>query len=199
MPHANRNMIGRLATLHAVAMGLCTGVVVATGVAAAIAFPTMRDLNPTLPSLEGLDDQWMLVAGQVMARVFSATAVVELLCLTIAAIAFVSEIALSPRPRRGRSLAVRSVALLALVIVYAHNLGVLQPRMNTNFQNIFTSAEQGDLAGAKSARAAFGADHPAASRELGAIAALSLVGALMSGWSIGHKDDRETCDPASAH
>ena len=167
-----------------VALGLAAGAVVTIGVVAAIAFPTMRDLNPTLPGLEGLDDHWMLAAGMILTQGFNATSTIVGVCLAVASIAFVSEVFFAPRPRQKLALALRLITLLALLAVFAHNWGVVQPRMNTNFQNLFASARSGDFDAARTFRAAFDADHPAAGRELGAIAILSFAGAILSGFSV---------------
>lgn len=168
-----------LAVVHAAAMGLCAGVIVATGVAAAIAFPTMRTLAPTLPDYAAVDEHWMIAAGSVMIRVFSVATVIAAVCVVIGLLSSSCEL-LRARHRRGVAVALRGGALVLLIGVMTHFTGFVLPRMNRAFNDFRQAAVAGEIERAEASRSAFSEDHPLASRELGAIAVLSLATSILA-------------------
>lgn len=181
---------GVLNTIHGVCLALACGVVIATGVAAAVAFPTMRDLDPTLADLASVDDHWMIAAGSVMARVFVVTAVIAGGAIAVSVVAFLMHFLREKRRGLGAT-AVRLLTLAALVAVFTHYSASLLPDMNNTFNDFVSAAREGDGDRAAALRAEFDAHHPVASRELSAIAALSLVAALLSAWPL-HRRGRST-------
>ncbi|RMH26000.1 MAG: hypothetical protein D6693_07970 [Planctomycetota bacterium] len=180
-PVPRPDTLGR--TLDATAVGALAfgaGVIAATGLAAALAFPTMRDLDPTLPGLGVAGDHWMIAAGSVMAPVFTIAVAVAGIAVALAGLVWVG------RTLRGgasaAALVVRGVAILAALAVVGYAQFVLLPRMNHNFASFLAAARTGDAPAAEGFRDAFDRDHPASSRALGAIVTLTLVAAGAHAW-----------------
>jgi len=153
-----------------VLFALLCGAVGMTGVAAAIAFPTMKALGPTLgayPMYHGV--HWTLAAGEVMRRVFAVSDIVMIVCAVLAALALSGAFAI--RIRRARPSPtqwVRVLLALALLGVIGYQAMSLRPRMNTELLAYLDAAQVGDAATADFHRANFSALHPSASRTLGA-------------------------------
>jgi len=167
-----------LAALSVGAPAFAAGVIVATGVAAAIAFPTMKTLDPSLPGFAAVPDHWMIAAGRVMAPIFTITVAGAVLAMALATLAWALQVL---RAQFGvRVLLVRGVALLLTLAVAGHLQFALLPRMNANFATFLAAARAGDTNAALTARDAFDQDHPSSGREFGAVAALALVCAGLS-------------------
>ena len=159
---------GAVETVALVALGLWTGALLTTGAAAAITFPTLRDLAPTLPGFPGAppEQHWALAAGQIMNRVFGLTDVIGLVALSVTAGAMLGLRALRwPRPRGVVRFA--RLALLGLGIgVAGYTMLVLRPTMDADLRAYWAAAEAGEADLAAAARASFEALHPHASRVL---------------------------------
>ncbi len=163
------------------ALAFAAGLIGATGAAAAIAFPAVRDLDPAVPGLDAIGDHWMIVAGSVMAPVFSIVVAAAGVAVAFATLLWVLQVL------RGRSasraLVTRGVALLLTLAVAGYTQIILIPRMDTNFAGFLAAARSGDEAETRRLRDAFDADHPTSSRSLGAVFALSLLSAGLTVWA----------------
>lgn len=180
-PHANTTLDRAILVGQSGALAFAAGLIGATGAAAAIAFPTMRDLAPDIPGLESVGDHWMIAAGSVMAPVF--TVVVSLAAAAIALATLLWVVQTLRGRSASRALVTRGVALLVTLAVAGHSQIVLVPRMNANFNGFLAAARNGDDAEVRRLRDAFDADHPVSSRSLSAIFALSLVSAALTIWA----------------
>jgi len=154
-------------------------IVVVSGLTAAIAFPAMKALGPQLPDYPaGVADHWKIAAGQIANPVFTVALRVEVVCGVIAIAC-----ALAGMRRSSRTLGL-TIGLAPLTIAagaLAYHWIVLAPRMAAALDRFLALAKAGDP-GAAVFRAAFDADHPAASTTLGIIAcslALTLVALLL--------------------
>lgn len=171
--------------VHLAAVSLWLGATVMTGVAAAIAFPTTRDLAPALPDFSQYPtDHWMIAAGMVMNKVFAVLDYASVALAVIAAQALV--IAAMPcRLRLGApSSIVRLLALVTAVGALAYSLFMLRPAMNAHLRDFHAHAMAGRIAEADTARAAFDALHPPASNALSVIAAALVVLVIAGVWSL---------------
>ncbi len=189
---SKRSALRILDLVQASALSVCVGVVFTTGVAAAVAFPMMRNLDPSLPSFESVSDHWLIAAGSIMARIFNIAATIEGAALIVAALALMISISIAKAPKNRIALFIR-VGLLALTMaIYIHYRAVLTPRMNGNFSSFLAAAQDHDTETAQTFREAFGADHPTSSKELGAIGLLSLLSAISVGLPITRRRESET-------
>jgi len=179
-------MIRRLLpAIHTWALGLWFGSLVMTGIAAAVLFPTLKQLDPTLgayPLYTG--EHWMLAAGRVAERLFFASDIIGFGCAGVAIFSLAIGGFLGDRPWRQVLGALRITLIAAIVLVLSYQLMVLGPRMNTNLRTYWMAAATGGEAGnaaAATAATAFRADHPTAQTVLGVLTALVGVTLLLAG------------------
>ncbi|MEM9166604.1 MAG: hypothetical protein AAGB48_06220 [Planctomycetota bacterium] len=158
--------------VHIVAAGLWAGVVIATGAAAAIIFPTVRGLEPTVgtyPNYSG--EHWRLLAGQVAARLFAVGDIVQFICAMLTGVSL-AIIALQRDAWASRTIILARLTVYAAVLMLvAYAVLVLGHRMNTNLAEYWAAAKIGDNQTAASARQAFQKDHGPASAVMGSTAA----------------------------
>jgi hypothetical protein len=167
--------VGSLEIAHIACLSMWAGSLAMTAVTAAIAFPTMKELNPTLPSFAAYpDDHWVIAAGQVMERVFTASDIGQLALAILACVLFVP-LALSKRLSRGL-MAARAVVLAALLVSLLEYTFVMRPQMTSDLMAFWAAAKAGELEAANAARAAFDEAHPLASARL----SVHLAGVLLA-------------------
>lgn len=158
-------LAARAELAHVAALGLWLGVLALAGAAAAIIFPTMKSLQPTLGAYAAFDgEHWKLAAGLVQARVFAVT---DTICAVVAVVACVSLAIAWFRAEFGTWVGrARIVAVVVACIALGNQLFVLGPTMSQNVRRYWNEAAAGNNQVAEQARQAFEADHPAASRTL---------------------------------
>lgn len=165
--------------IHLGALGLWCGATLAVGAAAAVAFPTMRDLDPSLPDFSQLPDgHWSIAAGQVMNPVFHlldwASVVlsgISIATLVIGAILGVVRLA-------SVSGVLRTVALIGATGVLLISAFVVRPEMDAQLAAYLQAGRAGDVETAFEHKDAFDALHPRASMLIATtlvLAALSYV------------------------
>ncbi len=173
---------------HAAALAVWFAAVVGAGLTAALVFPEMRSLEPTLgayPEYGG--EHWRLGAGRIAARGFLIADAVQLAAAIVAVATLVGTILLGLPARRVSTL-LRVVftggaaTLLAVLFFY------LAPRMNAPLRGYWEAAAAGDTGRAERLAADFGAYHGAASNLYTALALLTLASLLVAVWSIARGD-----------
>lgn len=172
-----------LQVVNVTSLGLWLGAMVMTGVAAAVTFPTVKKLAPTLASHASYTgDHWLIVAGRVAAKIFAINDVIQIVCAFLAT-ATLGMIVI-PRMRDGRSvpLGLRVATQAVALAIACYYLFVLSPEMIANLTNYWKAAEVGDNARAAAFQAAFDADHPTASRIMGATAIAVLASLIAAAW-----------------
>ncbi|MDX2116186.1 MAG: hypothetical protein SFZ24_11300 [Planctomycetota bacterium] len=163
-----------LAGLHVGVLGVWAGTLLTAGLAAALAFPRMRALEPTLGVFAGMrEHHWSIAAGHVANPLLSAVVVGQAVLAGAALATFVGA-----RWRGGRVLmAVHGVALGCACLLAAGHAAVLQPAMARELEAYWSAARAGDDAAALPHKEAFDALHPAASRMMiGALACTLAAG-----------------------
>lgn len=172
----------RASILNAAALGLWAGALAMTGVSAALIFPTMKALDPSLPLYAAHpQDHWMIAAGDVAARQFRVLGIVEAVLALVAVASML--VIMATKAARGR---VSTIVRAAMVIVAGALLCgqslLLQPRMDRNLSAYRLAAREGDGAAAATAKAAFDADHPLASGLMQARLGAVVLGAVACVW-----------------
>ena len=164
-------------TVHLTAIGVWLGAVVATGVFAAIVFGATRELDPTVPAFSAYQGSHAdLIAGFVQNRVFVAVDAAQFVCGFLALASLIGLLTVGKLPLNRWSSGLRIVGVALAMGALSYYLLVLTPRMTQNVQLYWSAAEAGDADAAAKHKAAFDADHPAASTSLKAVAgALSLA------------------------
>lgn len=168
-------------TVYICALGLWLGALVMTGVAAAVTFPALKSLTPTLPAFAAYPNtdaaHGVIAGGHVVSRLFLISDAIQFACLCVAIVTTLVVFIglrrrnLSPPP----AFVVRAALIGLLVAVLAYQLFVLAPGMKTTLMRFWSLAQKGDVAGADAARAAFDADHPIASTVMAVSAAAVAV------------------------
>lgn len=161
--------------LYFLLLGLWIGSLVLSAASAAVVFPLMRALGPSLPKFAPLPDgHATLLAGRLMATVFFMQDLIELLaCAGVVAILFM-HLAVFRMPARSPSNVVRLLAAAVLLASVSYEVFVLAPRMNDHLRHYWSAAETGETDRAQVERTAFLADHPQATRMM-----LITLGALV--------------------
>lgn len=164
--------------VHVLALGIWTGALVMTAIAAGLIFKTAREIKPTLPEFAGYHgDHALLTGGKIASRLFLAVDIIQFACGGLA-ILTLGLLLIFGRERMGRlHAALRVITLTLPLCVLMFYLFVLSPRMTQNLRDHWDAAAQGDQARADASKAAFDADHPTSSTALSATVVL-LLGAI---------------------
>lgn len=178
----------RLNAFHLAALGVWCGALLMTGVAAAVLFPTMRDLDPALPGYAAYPSPHApIAAGHAAARVFAISDFVQ---WTAAVFAVGSLFWLLFAERRAGERA-RPVALIGAALVLTasgltvYQATVLSPRMDRHMRAYWAAAEAGRIDEATRNKAAFDDDHPRASRAMQQSLAGVSIALVLGCWSAG--------------
>jgi len=178
----------RASALHFASLGVWLGALGMAGVTAAVLFPTMRELDPTLPAFASYTEpQWAIAAGHAAARVFAISEVVQWVTggLALGSLIF----ALWRRARAGFRVGPAGGIRVALVVVAVtltcYQALVLGPRMDRNMHAYWNAARAGEVAAALEHKRAFDADHPRASRAMSQTFAAIALALALGCWSAG--------------
>lgn len=175
-------------TMAILVLSLWLAALLGAGGAAAVLFPTMKRLAPTLAEFGAFpDEHWKIAAGLVGVRLFVLADVVQLgaACASIFTL-IVTRLAGSGGASRLTTL-VRLVTLASALLLAAYQIMVLGPRMQSNLNAFYAAARSGQVETARAYRDAFDADHPASTRVLGGTL-LAVVGALSAtAWGLASR------------
>lgn len=154
-----------LETVHLTFAGLWLGSLVMTGVAAAVIFPAVRELDPQLPAFsEYTGPHWRLAAGTVAAKIFLISDAIQLGCIIICGLTLGAVVITAEGWRRPIATSIRLIALFGAVGLMTYSFSFLGPRMNTNMTSYWDAARAGDNEAAEQFQAAFDKDHPTATK-----------------------------------
>lgn len=168
-----------LLSLHIVSLCLWGAAVLGSGLAAAIAFPTMKALDPRLPAYSAYEgDHWMLAAGKIANRVFEITDGMQMAMAALAVVTAAGLLAARVCGARSIAGAMWLVVLAVAVGVLGYTLLVLRPAMAVDLHAYWDAALAGDTPAAEASREAFSAEHPMASNLMASTAAC-VLGALV--------------------
>ncbi|MEM1423981.1 MAG: hypothetical protein AAGH64_08245 [Planctomycetota bacterium] len=168
-----------LETVNALVLGVWAGMLVFVGVAAALTFPLMKRLDPTLAGFEEYSgEHWRLAAGSVMNPLFEAVATAGWVG---AAVVIVVQIALHNHLKKtsiGRWLRWRLLGVLILAGVTFFANSTLWGSMVDLFEQSLSYARAGDHAGYRITLEEFDRLHDIATPWMGA-QFLSVVGFMV--------------------
>lgn len=154
-----------LETVHLTFAGLWLGSLVMTGVAAAVIFPVVRDLNPYLPDFaEYTGPHWRIAAGKVAAQIFLISDTIQLGCIIICGLTLGAIVITVEGWQRPIATSIRLIALFCAIGVMTYSFAFLGPRMNTNMVEYWAAAKAGDNEAAATFQAEFDKDHPTATK-----------------------------------
>ncbi len=182
-------------TVHLTALGIWLGAIALAGAAAAVAFPTMRELEPTLaPYAAFPGDHWPIAAGEMLFKVFQISDLVALVCVVLIAGSLIGAIVAGRLNINRLSVKLRIALSAAMVIIVAWNMFVLMPRMVYNVGEFWTAAKAGDTERAGEYRVLFNNDHPTSRHVSETLMIFILISMVSTGASLTEKKKQ---DPAS--
>lgn len=171
--------------LHVLALAAWLGTVGMTGVVAAVIFPQMHILDPTLggyPKYTG--DHWLLAAGQIAAKIFAIGDKVQLVCAGTAGLTLVAALFARRFTPVSISGVLRLIGLLVAFGALTYQTGSVGPEMRRNLDAYWMAAQDGRNDDAAFSQALFQESHPKASRTLSIAAGGVLVALLTGAWSL---------------
>ena len=190
------NLVRFLNTVLVVCSGIVFGVLAMTAVVAAVTFPRMKSLDPTLVGYASYDGaHWSLAAGWIAEGVFDIGFLVAGVALAgcIAAVLGLTFV----RGRTGMPI-VRLGLTLVVAALFCTHVGWLQRRMDVAATEYRDAAARGENPAAAEAKARFDAMHPTASRLISAATLAGLVLFGVSAWQAGARRGDGDGDGAGA-
>jgi hypothetical protein len=185
-------------TVHLTALGLWLGSLVMTGVAAAIVFPLVKGLDPSLPGYAGYTgEHWLILAGHVAQRIFVAADFVQLIAgvLVLATIGLM--LSAGGAAWRKRIAWIRVIAVALSMIVLAYHIFVLGPRMSVELASYWRAAGEGENDTAMVHKERFDAMHPVASGVMGTAAICVLLALVAGAWHVTTPEPSGPTSPVS--
>ena len=147
-----------------------------TGIAAAVIFPTIKGMNPVVPSYQAYDgEHWRLIAGRTANAVFLWSDTVQFVCAVIGLASLIVVLIASGAAWRRVTLGVRTVGFATALSLFSYSFFILRTQMNTELTRYWAAAESGDNAAAETHRLAFAEMHPQASALIAATAFAVLI------------------------
>lgn len=165
--------------LHTLALAGWLGAVGMSAAVAAVVFPAMRELDPTLPGYAAFDGSHAdLAAGFVQNRVFLLADVVQFGGASLGLATLLAMLVWGALPMKSLLNGVRLTIFCLALTLLSYWIFLLAPRMQTDLDAYWNAAAAGDTTAAQTAKASFDKDHPTASRLLGGIG-LSVAASLV--------------------
>jgi len=165
------------------ALGVWLGAAMTSAITAAVAFPTMKTLSPTLVDFGAYAGPHApIAAGAIARRVFDIAAFIQIACAAVAGLTL-GLATLRPKSAThtpGPIPWLRTLLLVLAIGILAYWRLVLAPRMDANLDAFWAAAKAGQSEIAERAHGAFSRDHPHASRTLGTMTLLVLLTILES-------------------
>ena len=166
-------------------LGLWVGSLVLSAATAAMMFPMMKAIAPVLPEYAAYTgSHGLLLAGQIMSRVFFVQDVIELAALVGVAVILVGHFVAFRLSSRTLANRIRLAAGALLLVIVCYKAFIMAPRMYYNLGDFWAAAKVGDMAGADAAHAAFEADHPTATNLMATTLCALVVFIFASAWAL---------------
>ncbi len=181
----NRAFFARIAQIiHLVALSIWLGSVAMSGVVAAIVFPLMRTLEPTLasyPDYQG--DHSLLAGGLIASKVFFAVDFVQFVCAALALLTM-SIMIVAGYPINTIARLLRLMVLCATLALLSYHLFLFMPKLTMTLQGYWDFAAAGDTAQADQFKDRFLESHSSASRILATLTIAVLINLILAGWTL---------------
>lgn len=172
-------------TVHAVALALWLGFVVAAGTFAALVFGVTRSFDPRLPEFEAYTGKHYLIIGGKMAQtVFFAADVVQFVCAMLAVLTLIALFKIRSDESRRPAMIMRASSLVVAVASLASLLLVVNPKLVAATAAYWRAAKAGDMDGALSHQTIAGDTHPYASALMVTTALMVLASLISCVWSL---------------
>lgn len=182
-----------LEAAHLASLGIWFGAVGTAGAVAAVAFPTMMELDPTLGAYAAFPgEHWPIAAGEVLFKVFQITDLVAVVCVVLIAGTLLASIVAGGLSVRRLSVKLRVALVIALIAVQGWALFVLMPRMSHNVNEFWSAAKAGETERAGEYRVLFSNDHPTSRRVSETLLVFMVIAMGATGVSMGEPRKKGT-------
>lgn len=191
----SKHALSRIAQIaHILALSVWLGAVAMSGVVAAIVFPLMRELDPTLgayPNYEG--DHALLAAGRVASKVFFTVDVIQFVCATIA-LATIVVLVVCGYSLNTLARVLRVIVLCMTLALLSYHLLLFMPGLMQMLQGYWDNAAMGNTQVADRFKDEFLTQHSKASNILGALALMVMVNIVIAGITLTGRAKSESPD-----
>ncbi len=195
----NKHALSRIVQIaHLLALSIWLGAVAMSGVVAAIVFPLMRELEPTLgayPNYEG--DHALLAAGRVASKVFFTVDVIQFVCATIA-LATIVVLVVCGYSLNTLARVLRVIVLCMTLALLSYHLLLFMPGLMQMLQGYWDNAAMGNTQVADRFKDEFLAQHSKASNILGALALMVMVNIVVAGITLTGRAKGESSEQIPA-
>ena len=172
----SKPVVSRLCQIvHLIALSVWLGSVAMSGVVAAIVFPLMRTLEPTLgvyPDYEG--DHALLAAGRVASRVFFTVDAIQFVCASIA-LATLALLVATGYSLNTLARVMRVMILCMTLALLSYHIFFFMPGLTQMLNGYWDFAAIGNTEQADVFKDRFLESHSSASRILGALTLMVLI------------------------
>ncbi len=169
---------------HLVALSIWLGSVAMSGVVAAIVFPLMRTLEPTLASYPNSEGDHSLPAGGLIAScVFFVVDAIQFVCAALALLT-ISIMIVARYQINTIARLLRIMVLCATLALLSYHLFIFMPQLTLTLQGYWDFAAAGDTVQADQFKDRFLESHSAASRILGTLTIAVLINLILAGWTL---------------
>lgn len=188
----NKQALSPIAQIaHLLALSVWLGAVAMSGVVAAIVFPLMRELEPTLgayPNYEG--DHALLAAGRVASQVFFTVDFIQFVCATIAlgtiVLLVVCGYSLNTLAR-----VFRVIVLCMTLALLSYHLFIFMNKLQGLLSGYWENAANGNTLVADGFKDRFLEHHSTASNILGALALMVMINIVLAGITLTAKPKQD--------
>lgn len=184
-PPMSRTLPSRIAQIvHLIALAVWLGAVAMSGVVAAIVFPLMRTLEPTLgayPDYEG--DHALLAAGRVASSVFFAVDTIQFVCATLALFTLAALVAMGYTLNTGARV-LRVIVLCMTLALLSYHIFFFMPELTNTLNAYWANAAEGNTGLADTFKDRFLESHSSASRILRALTLMVLINIALAAWTL---------------
>lgn len=171
--------------VHITALAVWLAGVMAAGVVAATAFPTLRTLGVRVPEYAAPGEvHYLVAAGSVARRVFFLADAVSFVSSIVAVGTLLILVTLLGTPRNRPATLVRALALGVALASLASMLLIVTPRLDRATTAHWSAMRAGDAAAMTTHKAEVDEVHPIASRLVSVMAGGVLVGLVAGAWSM---------------
>lgn len=170
---------------HITSLAIWLAATLGATLTAALAFPILKSLHPTLPDYPSFQDQhYLIAAGSVAQRGFLIADLVQFPASIIAVITLAVPVVFMNAPIKRPAGIVRMLTVAVALAACASLLLIVTPQLTAATQAHWAAMKAGDAAAVARHKASVDEIHPVASRLTGTMAISVLIALIAAVWSL---------------
>lgn len=185
--------------VHLLALCLWSAGLLAAGLSAALVFPTLKGLSPTLAgfSAEFAQSHYLVAGGSIAQRAFFVSDLISFFGAMVAIVTLAVLIVVHRLPTRRSSTIVRALALALAVASLASMLIIVTPALNTATRLHWAAIKLGDAGSIAERKLEVDQLHPLATNLMVGMLGCVLVALVAGMWALARSDRGE--ESSSSH